>query len=126
MVQLLAGPEVAQSLQRYLIQPDLSGIFNLNVVVLNSREAMKTEPLPELIVKLAAAACLLPANQRTARHPGSLNAQPRTEGVRRLVFVQPVELSAAQIDAFTTLLPNNSRPLQPVAGRVLQLDSKSR
>ena len=126
MVQLLAGPEVAQSLQRYLIQPDLSGIFNLNVVVLNSREAMKTEPLPELIVKLAAAACLLPADRRTARYHGSFNTQPCTEGVRRLVFVQPVELSAAQIDAFTAILPNNRRPLQPATGRVLQLDSKSR
>ena len=126
MVQLLAGPEVAQSLQRYVIQPDLSGIFNLNVVVLNSREAMKTEPLPELIVKLAAAACLLPANQRTARYHGSFNTQPCTEGVRRLVFVQPVELSAAQIDASTAILPNNSRPLQYGAGCVAQLDSKSR
>ncbi len=123
MVQLLAGPEVAQSLQRNVIQPDLLGIFNLNVVVLNSREAMKTEPLPELIVKLAAAACLLPANRRPARYPGSFNTQPRTEGVRP-VIVQPLKLSAAQIDAFTTILPNNSRPLQPAAGRVLQLDSK--
>ena len=104
----------------------LSGIFNLNVVVLNSREAMKTEPLPELIVKLALIACLLPANQRTARPPGSFNAQPSTEGVRRPVFVQPPKLSAAQIDAFTTILSNNSRQLQPAAGRVLQLDSKSR
>ena len=126
MVQLLAGPEVAQSLQRYLIQPDLSGIFNLNVVVLNSREAMKPEPLPELSVKLAAAACLLPANRRTARHPGSFNAQPRTEGVRRPVIVPPLKLSAAQIDASTAILPNNSRPLQPGAGCVAQLDSKSR
>jgi carbonic anhydrase len=126
MGQLLAGPEVAQSLQRYVIQPDLSGIFNLNSVVLNSREAMKTEPLPELILKLAAAACLLPANRRTARYPGSFNTQPATEGVRRLVFVQPLKLSVAQIDAFTTILPNKSCPLQPGAGCVLQLDSRSR
>lgn len=36
-------------------------MFDLNVVVLNFREAMKYEPLPRLIAKLAAAACLLSA-----------------------------------------------------------------
>lgn len=87
---------------------------------------MKTEPLPELIVKLAAAACLLPADRRTARYYGSFTRPPCTEGVRRLVFEQSVELSAAQIDAFAAVLPKNSCPLRPAAGRVPQLDSKSR
>lgn len=72
------------------------------------------------------AAGLLPADRRTARYNGSFTAPPCTEGVRWLLFVQPVELSAAQIEAFAAVFPNNSRPLQPAAGRVLQLDSKSR
>lgn len=85
-------------------------------------QAGAAEPVPAAFN----AASLLPADRRTARYNGSFTAPPCTEGVRWLLFVQPVELSAAQIEAFAAIFPNNSRPLQPAAGRVLQLDSKSR
>ena len=59
------------------------------------------------------------------RYNGSFTAPPCTEGVRWLLFVQPVELSAAQIEAFAVVFPDNSRPLQLASGRVPQVDSKS-
>ena len=72
------------------------------------------------------AASLLPTDRRTARYNGSFTTPPCTEGVRWLLFVQPVQLSEAQIAAFAAIFPNNSRPLQLAAGRLLQVDSKSR
>ena len=84
-------------------------------------QAGATQAVPAIF----SAASLLPADSRTVRYNGSFTAPPCTEGVRWLLFVQPVELSAAQIEAFAVVFPDNSRPLQLASGRVPQVDSTS-
>ena len=62
---------------------------------------------------------LLPEDPSTFRYPGSLTTPPCSEGVRWLVFVQAVELSAQQIQSFARVIGGNNRPLQPHNGRQL-------
>ena len=65
-------------------------------------------------------AALLPAGRTTWRYRGSLTTPPCDEGVAWVVLTEPLTLSAAQIDAFAALHPNNCRPLQPLGERVLR------
>ncbi len=64
---------------------------------------------------------LLPADASTFLYPGSLTTPPCSEGVRWLVFVQPLELSPQQIQSFARVIRGNKRPLQPHNGRDLLL-----
>ena len=68
------------------------------------------------------AAGLLPATRTTYRYRGSLTTPPCTEGVQWIVMTTPVTMSAAQLAALTRLYPDNSRPLQPLHGRVVVED----
>lgn len=63
---------------------------------------------------------LLPARRTTWRYRGSLTTPPCTEGVAWVVLTEPLALSAAQIDAFAALYPNNRRPVQPLGERILR------
>ena len=65
-------------------------------------------------------AALLPAGRTTWRYRGSLTTPPCHEGVAWIVLTEPLTLSAAQIDAFAALYPNNCRPVQPLGDRVLR------
>jgi carbonic anhydrase len=56
---------------------------------------------------------LLPASRAYWSYAGSLTTPPCTEGVTWIVLKDAVELSRAQIDAFTAIHHNNARPLQP-------------
>jgi len=51
---------------------------------------------------------------------GSVSAPPCTEGVTWYVLKTPVDMSAAQINAFAELFPHDVRPLQPLNGRVVK------
>jgi carbonic anhydrase len=62
---------------------------------------------------------LLPAQRSYWRYAGSLTTPPCSEGVKWFVMSRPVELSDAQIAAFTSIYPNNSRPLQPLLARMV-------
>lgn len=65
-------------------------------------------------------ASLLPKNKSYYRFSGSLTTPPCTEGVRWLILRQPVELSAAQINAFSAALGiRNNRPVHPLHGRMV-------
>lgn len=66
---------------------------------------------------------LLPRDRRTYRYPGSLTTPPCTEGVRWLVFAEPIQLSGAQIDAFRAIVRDNNRPIQPLKGRDVLIES---
>ncbi|MCB8967385.1 MAG: carbonic anhydrase family protein [Ardenticatenaceae bacterium] len=68
------------------------------------------------------AAELLPADQLFYRYNGSLTTPPCSEGVLWSVMAAPIEMSAEQIAAFTTIFDGNNRPLQPLNDRDLQLD----
>jgi len=63
---------------------------------------------------------LLPLDLAYYTYMGSLTAPPCTEDVSWFVLKTPVDISAAQIDAFANLYPHNVRPLQPLNGRVVK------
>jgi len=60
---------------------------------------------------------LLPRNRTSYRYDGSLTTPPCSEGVRWIVLKTPIQLSKAQIRAFTAIIHDNSRPTQPLYGR---------
>jgi len=55
------------------------------------------------------------------RYDGSLTTPPCSEGVSWFVFETPVELSLEQIAAFTSIIDDNNRPVQPLYDRELKL-----
>lgn len=66
---------------------------------------------------------LLPENMQTFRYTGSLTTPPFTEGVQWISFAEPLQMSAAQIQAFEALFPEgNTRPVQPLNGRIILTD----
>ena len=68
---------------------------------------------------------LLPRSQDYYRFVGSLTTPPCSEGVQWYVFKEPVEASRQQIQAFSALIGNNARPVQPVGHRLV-IDSASK
>jgi carbonic anhydrase len=66
---------------------------------------------------------LLPADRRTYRYPGSLTTPPCSEGVRWLVFVEPLAVSKEQIAAFRAIVHDNNRPVQSLEGRKVLIES---
>jgi len=60
---------------------------------------------------------LLPAHGHVARYTGSLTTPPCTEGVLWNLELQPLQLSAAQLQALRSVYPHNNRPVQPFNGR---------
>jgi carbonic anhydrase len=69
------------------------------------------------------AAQIIPQNAGYYTYSGSLTTPPCTEGVRWLVLDQPIELSAAQIEAFGKLFELDARPVQPLNDRDLLEDT---
>ena len=65
---------------------------------------------------------LLPSARNTYRYDGSLTTPPCSEGVKWLVLTTPIELSEVQLTAFTAIVHNNNRPVQPLNGRKLFVD----
>jgi len=63
---------------------------------------------------------LVPHDLAYYTYMGSVTAPPCTEGVKWLVLKTAVEMSAKQIHAFAVLYPNDTRPVQPVNGRVVK------
>ena len=71
------------------------------------------------------ARALLPADKTFFTYSGSLTTPPCTEGLTWYVLKTPIEMSPAQIRAFTTLehLAHTNRPIQSLGGRVVLVDS---
>jgi carbonic anhydrase len=63
---------------------------------------------------------LLPDSLGYYKYDGSLTAPPCTEGVTWYVLKTPVDISAAQIEAFAKLYPHDVRPPQPLNGRQIR------
>ncbi len=63
---------------------------------------------------------LLPEHHGYYTFDGSLTTPPCTEHVRWFVLKTPVEVSAAQLKAFEARYAHNSRPTQPLNGRVIE------
>ncbi len=62
---------------------------------------------------------LLPKNQEICQYTGSLTTPPCSEGVTWLVFKNPIELSLAQFEQFTSIVAKNARPTQPLNARLI-------
>lgn len=60
---------------------------------------------------------LLPASHTYYNYSGSLTTPPCSEGVNWMVLQSPVEISAEQLAAFTNIISNNVRPVQPLHER---------
>ena len=63
----------------------------------------------------------LTADSARYRYSGSLTTPPCTEGVRWVVFPQPIEASPEQIEAIRSRMPVNNRPVQALNGRLITL-----
>lgn len=71
---------------------------------------------------------LLPKSRRVYRYSGSLTTPPCTESVSWSLFAEPIELSSEQIKQFVDVLNEscctfNNRPVQPLHGRELDVDT---
>lgn len=66
---------------------------------------------------------LIPANLESFRYDGSLTTPPFTEGVKWIESAQPLQMSAAEINAFSSMFPlGDAREIQPLNGRVVLTD----
>lgn len=65
---------------------------------------------------------VLPARHDVYRYAGSLTTPPCSEGVNWLVLKEHATASAAQIEAFRSIMHNDNRPTQPLAGRAVHTD----
>ncbi len=65
---------------------------------------------------------LLPKSRTSYRYEGSLTTPPCKEGVKWFVLTDPIELDANQIHTFEALIEHNSRPVQPMHGRLVVSD----
>lgn len=63
---------------------------------------------------------LLPEDRRYFTFMGSLTTPPCSEGVLWIVMKKPLTVSQEQIDLFARLYPNNARPVQASAGRMIK------
>ncbi|MBR7801808.1 carbonic anhydrase [Undibacterium fentianense] len=62
----------------------------------------------------------LPKQRGYFTYMGSLTTPPCSEGVLWLVMKEPVQLSPDQASIFARLYPNNARPIQKSAGRLIK------
>ncbi len=61
---------------------------------------------------------LLPENRDYYRYSGSLTTPPCSEGVRWIVFKEPVEMAREQLEKFRKVMGfDNNRPVQPLNAR---------
>jgi carbonic anhydrase len=66
---------------------------------------------------------LIPSNLESFRYDGSLTTPPFSEGVKWVDLAQPLDMSAAQINAFSSLFPNgDAREVQALNGRPVFTD----
>lgn len=62
---------------------------------------------------------MFPVNKQFFKYSGSLTTPPCSEGVYWIVFKEPVEASAEQIQQMNELMGENARPVQPLNSRTL-------
>ncbi|UOQ92371.1 carbonic anhydrase family protein [Halobacillus shinanisalinarum] len=60
---------------------------------------------------------LIPESSSTFYYSGSLTTPPCSEGVKWIVFENPIEMSKEQIEEFKQIFPNNNRPIQSLNKR---------
>jgi carbonic anhydrase len=66
-------------------------------------------------------AALLPVNRAYFTFPGSLTTPPCSEGVTWFLLRTPLRVSKKEVASFSAVYPDNSRPVQPLNGRAVQM-----
>jgi len=89
--------------------------------VFDNLPTTKGDPQPTQL--MTDAGKIIPHNAGYYTYSGSLTTPPCTEGVRWLVLNQPIELSAAQIEAFGKIFELDARPVQALNDRDLLEDT---
>jgi carbonic anhydrase len=69
---------------------------------------------------------LVPPQHTSYRYDGSLTTPPCSEGVKWIVMATPISLSEQQLEKLTSILHNDSRPVQALDGRTVVSDAVSR
>lgn len=128
-------------MEMHLVHKSADG--QLAVVGLMIQEGQDNEGFADLIANLPAEAneethtdahlivdALLPKNRVTYRYSGSLTTPPCSEGVRWNFLTTPIELSREQIERFRDVIGEsccsfNNRPVQPLNGRTVLVDSSA-
>jgi carbonic anhydrase len=64
---------------------------------------------------------LLPAERGYYTFIGSLTTPPCSEGVTWFVLKTPAQVSRREVAVFARLFPNNTRPIQPLNGRLVEM-----
>ena len=64
----------------------------------------------------------IPANREAYHYIGSLTTPPCSENVEWLVLKEKLKFSAEQINAFSSRMHNNNRPVQPLHDRKILVD----
>ena len=62
---------------------------------------------------------LLPVKRDYLTYQGSLTTPPCSEGVRWIVFREPIRISDSLVRKFTRAVGDNARPVQPLNGRMV-------
>jgi len=66
---------------------------------------------------------LLPDNLQSFRYDGSLTTPPYSEGVKWIDLAQPLQMSASQINAYSSLFPDgDAREIQDINDRIILTD----
>ena len=66
---------------------------------------------------------LLPEDRTFYFYSGSLTTPPCTENVQWIIFSNPIQASPEQLEIFSAILNNNTRPLQERNNRPIRIDS---
>ncbi|ACK67145.1 Carbonate dehydratase [Rippkaea orientalis PCC 8801] len=84
-------------------------------------EAMPSHKIPEKLIDNVRVSLedLLPKNPSIYRYFGSLTTPPCSEIVHWVIFQNPLEISATQIQKFHEIFPLNARPTQPINRRFI-------
>ncbi|WP_177174737.1 carbonic anhydrase [Frigoribacterium sp. MCBA15_019] len=115
---------VAHAAEIHLVHTDSAG--RLLVLALFAEEGARSDEWQPVIDTATAEdgadaivdiADLLPATASTWTYEGSLTTPPCTEGIRWVVFEQPVTLSPEQVEALDAAHHHNSRGVQPLGDR---------
>ncbi len=100
-----------------LLEPGVANALIHKVWTYMPLDAMDRVRMPPGILDLNE---LLPEDRRYYQFMGSLTTPPCSEGVLWMVLKKPVQISREQLRLFSQLFPNNSRPVQPLNGRVVR------